>query len=300
MTPARLLHPPVRAYRGGITEPERWEDFQPRVGDVLVLTPAKSGTTWTQTMVAMLLHGTTDLPAPVTHLSPWFDANFFDRAETAARVAAQPGRRVIKTHTPAEGVPVWDGVKTIAVFRHPLEVMLSLKKHMQNYVGGADHDLLVAPDGGMNHWLADLDGEENDDRDGVARIVQHFEQAVLSDRLPDHLNLSYAAMLRDHLGAVTRIDAHLGTEHAPEFLAEVQAATSFGAMKANPAQFTPEAGTGMFKDDGAFFAGGQAGTWRASFSDAAVAAYDARFAELLPDPAHRAWIERGEGTVPGT
>ena len=49
---ATIIQPPLRSYRGSITTPQRWATWQPRQGDIVVCTPPKCGTTWTQTMVA--------------------------------------------------------------------------------------------------------------------------------------------------------------------------------------------------------------------------------------------------------
>ena len=65
MTTASELKPAARIYAGSMTVPSRWEHYHPRNGDVIVATPAKAGTTWTQAIVAMLLHQTTDLPRRV-------------------------------------------------------------------------------------------------------------------------------------------------------------------------------------------------------------------------------------------
>ena len=127
--PAEILKPANETYRGVITNPERWRTWQPRKGDILVCTPPKCGTTWTQTMTAMLLNGGPDLSGPVSVISPWVDVDFGEPQDVAAALAQQNGRRVVKTHTPADGFPVWDGVTVIAVYRHPLDVLFSLRKH---------------------------------------------------------------------------------------------------------------------------------------------------------------------------
>ena len=107
---ARILAPPLRTYRGHVTDPARWATWVPRQGDILVCTPPKCGTTWTQTILTMLAHGRTDLPDKVPVLSPWVDANLGVPAEQVeAALSAQAGRRVVKTHTPADGFPIWDG-----------------------------------------------------------------------------------------------------------------------------------------------------------------------------------------------
>ena len=146
---APVLAPAVRSYRGSITDPLRWATWIPRKGDILVCTPPKCGTTWTQTMLAMLVHGSSDLPEKVPVLSPWVDADLGVSAdEVAAALTAQKGRRVVKTHTPADGFPIWDGVTVIAVYRHPLDIFFSLRKHEANKrVVEPDHPMrLPIPD----------------------------------------------------------------------------------------------------------------------------------------------------------
>ena len=122
-SPASVLVPSLRSYRGFITDPDRWSSWRPRRGDVLVCSPPKCGTTWTQTIVAMLIHKETDLPEAVPVLSPWVDADLGIPAdEVAAALERQTRRRVVKTHTPADGFPIWQDVSVIAVYRHPLDV----------------------------------------------------------------------------------------------------------------------------------------------------------------------------------
>jgi hypothetical protein len=287
---------PARVYRGRITEPERWAGFAPRRGDVILATPAKSGTTWAQSMIAMLLHGSTRLPDVLGRVSPWIDANFSTEEEIAGLLARQSGRRVIKTHTPIDGWPVWEGVRLVAVFRHPLEVFLSIRKHLANSKLVETHPLLEEFDAALGFYLDAPFSAEDVDHDTLAVLVRHFEAAV-SGRWPDMLLLNYAAMSRDHAGTLARLDAYLATNATPELLDEIRRATGFGAMKARAADFAPEASKDIWRDTQGFFAGGRSGGWRESFTDAQVARYEARFAEVLPDATHRRWIETGLGNV---
>ena len=68
---ASVLDTPRSTYRGAITDPDRWGVWKPSHGDIIVCTPPKCGTTWTQTMAVMLLHGGPDLPEAVPVMSPW-------------------------------------------------------------------------------------------------------------------------------------------------------------------------------------------------------------------------------------
>lgn len=284
-------------YRGSITQPERWDAFEPRVGDVILATPAKSGTTWTQSMIAMLLKGTAHLPAPLGILSPWIESNFSSLAQDLDALADQPGRRVIKTHTPADGWPVWEGVDVVLVFRHPLEVFLSIRKHLRNSTVVDAHPLLEPIETALPHFLHRPFDPEDVDGDCLATIVEFLNRSVVSERLPRKLVLNYAGISRDHEGTVRKLDAFLGTRASPELMADITRATEFNAMKSRAKDFAPEANNALWHDDGQFFASGRSGAWTAEFTEEQIALYDACFAALLPDAGLRRWIETGLGNV---
>lgn len=60
----------LRRYRSVVADSARWEGFQFRDGDIVISTPPKCGTTWTQMLVALLVFGSPDLPRPLAELSP--------------------------------------------------------------------------------------------------------------------------------------------------------------------------------------------------------------------------------------
>ncbi|MEM9425761.1 MAG: sulfotransferase domain-containing protein [Pseudomonadota bacterium] len=297
MGAARKIRDAARTYRGSMTEPERWDSFHPRTGDVILVTPAKSGTTWTQSMIAMLLHGTTDLPDKLGVVSPWIDAGIAPHEDNLAALDRQKGRRVIKTHTPPDGWPVWDDVRVVSVFRHPLEVFLSIRKHIQNSKLTDEHPLLDPIDTSLPYYLDRRFSEDEVDRDGLPTIAWFFREVVLSERWTEKLVLNYAGIARDHLGTIRALDAFLDSQASDDLMHQIASATEFGAMKARATDFAPEASQDFWHDDAKFFASGRSGTWHSSFTDAQIELYNRRFAELLPDPAHRAWIETGQGDV---
>ncbi|MDP9405032.1 MAG: sulfotransferase domain-containing protein, partial [Actinomycetota bacterium] len=104
----------------------RWEGFTFREGDVVVSTRSKHGTTWVQTILLLLIHQQPELPAPLSTLSPWLDHLVEPRDAVVARLAAQPHRRVVKTHTPLDGVPLDPRVTYVVAARHPLDAAVSL------------------------------------------------------------------------------------------------------------------------------------------------------------------------------
>src|SRR5262245_66496104 len=104
-------------YRSAVDDNSHWSDFEPRRGDIFVCTPAKCGTTWTQTIIASLLWPDGDAPRAVFEISPWLEFEAYPIDEVLAQLAAQRHRRFIKTHTPADGIPVFRDAQYIFVGR---------------------------------------------------------------------------------------------------------------------------------------------------------------------------------------
>ena len=79
-----------------------------------------------QMICALLVFQTPRLPAPLGELSPGLDWQTVPREELFARLAAQPHRRIIKSHTPLDGIPADPRATYIVVARHPLDMAVSL------------------------------------------------------------------------------------------------------------------------------------------------------------------------------
>jgi hypothetical protein len=75
-----------------------WNDFSFR-DDIVIATYAKSGTTWTQQIVAQLLLGP-DPTLEVAEMSPWLDLRVPHKSVKLPMVEAQTHRRFLKTHLP--------------------------------------------------------------------------------------------------------------------------------------------------------------------------------------------------------
>src|SRR4051794_6100782 len=122
----------LRRYRSVVADSARWEGFEFRAGDIVISTPPKCGTTWMQTMCALLVFDGDDFGRPLSEISPWLDMQLAHVDEVRARLDSQEHRRIIKTHTPLDGVP-WDSrVTYIGVGRDPRDVAVSSGNHMRN------------------------------------------------------------------------------------------------------------------------------------------------------------------------
>jgi aryl sulfotransferase len=293
---APLIAPAERLYRGGVTCPERWATWVPNKGDILVCTPPKCGTTWTQTILAMLVHGGADLPARLPVLSPWVDADLgVPASEVAEALAAQKGRRVVKTHTPADGFPIWEGVTVIAVYRHPLDVFFSLRKHASNRSNVGEDEMFTWPvSRSIRDFVSNPADNEDFGKESLMKMAMHYENTVLSGRLPDLKVFHYSDMVRDGRRTVEALAAAAGIEASANVIETVTKATAFGAMKAKAVDFAPVGGTGFWKSDANFFDSASSRKWDGKLSEEEFALYRGRLEELIPDVRARDWLEHGD------
>lgn len=284
-----------KLYLGPLTDNRRWDHFQIRPDDVIVVTPPKSGTTWMQTIVALLLSGDPEVETELSVKMPWIDFRVREMPKVAARLAGMTHRRCVKSHTPMDGLPLDENAHYICVFRHPLDVHFSYRAHIRN-IPMAWFDLWYPeddPDGITFRRFLD-GGAEGFDADAVtlAHILRHYETAIaLTDR-PNVTLFHYADIKRDLAGTVERISALLGCAHPQPLLDQLIQAATFDHMKDNAERYAPSGGKGFFKSDTAFFSSGTNGKWKGQLSESEYAAYDAMMdAKLTPDA--RAWLEHG-------
>ncbi len=281
--------PPRKPYKGSITDTDRWNAVDLRAGDVFVCTPPKCGTTWTTSIVTMLCAGRTDIaPQELIH---WLDASFMPLDDVVEGLKAQNGRRCIKTHTPMDGIPWRADAHYITVYRHPVDMMLSLRKHLANEVSTSDdHPYLQDPDTALKEFATKKTDDYDDD--SLVSYLTHYRAAAQQPRPDNLLMLHYADMLAAPRANIEKIALHIGVSPDPALLDAVTKATSFGNMKANPDRFTPYADKGYWHDPQAFFHAGGTRKWEGKISDETFAIYAAQMADALP-PEDINWLENG-------
>ena len=289
----RPASPPSRRYGGKIADPSRWQSFEPRAGDVVVSTPPKSGTTWTQGILALLMSGDPGVDAALSRKAPWLDVTSAEQDALVAGLNAQSGRRQVKTHTPLDGIPYWPDLRYITVFRHPIDVHFSFRNHVANMRKPVLSDIFQPdPREGFAIFM------EGDHRDGASlvSIVDHFHSAIARRHAPNHLSLHYADMKRDLAWAVGHIADHLSIAHPPAVMSDLIAAARFDNMKANADRFALSAGEGFWRKDRGFFHSASSQKWQGILSEADMTAYRKRMSTLLR-PAEQSWLENGGGLL---
>ena len=109
-------------YQHHVLDSTRWEHYKPRVDDIIVATPYKSGTTWMQTIISYMIFQ--DLqPHDIDAFSPWLDRRIPPVEEVINQLESQKHRRCIKTHLPLDGLPYFPQAKYIVVGRDARDVL---------------------------------------------------------------------------------------------------------------------------------------------------------------------------------
>ncbi len=284
-----------KLYLGPLTDNRRREKFHARPDDVYVVTPPKCGTTWMQTIVALLFSGDPDVETGLSVKMPWVNIRIRKMDEVAAQLEAMPHRRSVKSHTPLDGVPYRDDGQYLLVYRHPLDAHFSYRKHVRNipvkgfelfYPEDEDTEVIFRRfmDGGI----------EGNDMDAMplAHIIHHYKAALERADHPNVTLFHYADMSRDLAGTMANVARLLGISHPPDAMSHLVQAATFDNMKAHAERYAPSGGKGFMKSDSDFFHSATSGKWEGKLTNAQMDAYDAAMDAAL-DPADRGWLESG-------
>ncbi len=290
-----MLEPQTR-YEGTITNSSRWDHYVPRTGDVIVSTPPKSGTTWTQAIVALLFSGDPNVDVNPSHNAPWFDNKMTEVSELVTRLESQPGRRQVKTHTPLDGVPIWDEVSYITVYRHPIDVHFSSRKHVANYRPEIADFLGITeekfPSDPRESFQMFIQGDDLD-HGSLKTIAAHYLRSLEFDDRKNFLRLHYADMKRNLAGQMSRVAAHIGISHSKTTMQQLAKAATFENMKANSSRFTLAAGQEFWHSDRDFFDSATSNKWEGVLTEDDLSNYEEAISEYL-SPEQRSWLEWGQ------
>lgn len=277
-------------YQSAEEDSDRWNRFPFREGDVVVSTRSKSGTTWMQQICLSLVHGSAALTAPLGELSPWVDWMVEPEGDLFARLEAQPGRRVLKTHTPLDGVVLDQRATYVVVVRDPLDMAVSLYHQGNNLdreriaqLTGQVSATTPSPLEPLHEWLVRWtmsDADPRESMDSLPGVVHHVCDAWSRRDDERVLLVRYEALVADLEGQMRwladRLDAHPDPAAWPSL---VEGAT-FRGMRAVAAARTPDP-QGVLKDPVAFFRRGTPGAGREVLDAAQVAAYEQRVHDLV-------------------
>ena len=291
-------------YRSGLTDSSRWDGLVLRPDDIVISTPSKCGTTWLQMICALLVFGG-KLPDSLTGLSPWLDMRARPVDEVLAQLDAQRHRRIIKTHTPLDGLPRAEGVTYLVCGRDPREVAVSMVRHLDNL----DEERITAllgqrpePRSGAEppplrervlDWIRD-DRPPQENLSSLSGTVWHLADAWRRRDERGIVLLHYAELVADRAAVMRALADRLGIDVAPGEWAAMSAAASLDGMRERADAVAPDENLGLIKDHRSFFRGDSAATWRALMGPEDRAIYEARIQALCgPDEEFVGWLRAG-------
>ena len=254
-----------------------------------------------QMICALLVHQRTDLPAPLAELSPWLDWLVVPQEQVLAELAAQPHRRVVKTHTPLDGLPLDDRVTYVVVARHPLDAAVSLWHQGDNLDRARVRELTGAPEPAgpararlpLQDWLRSWIAQEADPRerlDSLPGVLHHLSDAWSRRDAPNVVLVHYDDLQADLDGEMRRLAGRLQVDVPEARWSELVEAAGFEAMRRGAEQLAPDR-QGVLKDRASFFRRGRSGAAREVLDASDLARYAERSAALAP-PDLLAWLHR--------
>lgn len=286
---------PTRIVQNHHLDSTNWDGLALREGDVIVSNWAKSGTTWVQQIVCQLVHdGRAD--AELLNHSLWPEWQSIPGEDARKWAGSMEGRRLFKSHLPADAIPLAACARYIYVARDPRDVAWSLHAHHMNlsdgfYAGVNGSPKLVGPafprpDPDIRAYYrtwVEHDGApywpywshvQNwwDVRDLPNVMLIHF----------DDLKAGPEAMMR-------AVADFIGVEVDPGTWPHIVDHCSFAWMKAHAATLVSST---AFDDVGKFVNSGNNGRWREMLTPGEIAMADDAAARNLSEDC-RAWLMRG-------
>lgn len=296
----------TREYVNAFMDSRRWDSFEPRDGDIIVCTPYKSGTTWTQMICALLVFKSTKLPRALGDISPWFDMRMAPVEEVNAQFRAQTHRRIIKTHTALDGLPYFDNVTYLFCGRSPRDTYVSMQNHGKNQNIPHLMSLLVAqgitpppppelPDDVNERfrlWLTKPAFPWEEDGYPYWSVFAHTKTFWEFRHLNNIHLLHYADLKADLAGQMKRIAKLLEIEIEDALWPSLIKAASFDSMKENADNVAPDTTHQAWQSNAAFFHKGVNEQWREVLDERSIELYETVLAERAPGELGR-WMEQG-------
>ena len=291
-------------YDEGLTDSRRWDGFELRPGDIVISTPSKCGTTWLQMICALLVFQTPHLPDPLTRLSPWLDMRLRPREEVHELLRRQQHRRVIKTHTPLDGLPWSPEVTYVVAGRDPRDVAVSMEHHRSNLDGQVIEQALAAvatgddtapqpprarPATRRERLLEWVEGG------GLQGLVWHLQTAWERSGHDNLVLMHYTDMSEDPPGRMKELADRLQINVPAAAWPDLVEAASFAGMRRQARRVVPDEQMGLFRDHQRFFRSGTVGQWRENFDEELHHRYESALHRLVPDPPMAHWLHHGTG-----
>ena len=298
---------PARILRDYLSSSLVWKDFMAQggfvPGDIVVADPFKAGTTWTQRILQQILDNGEEREASLSATSPWLDSSWGDHPKMLAMLREQRDagqRRVIKSHVPADALPIAAEARYLFVGRNGKDLGVSFHNYLKQFSPETmaainrihtertgDTTPLVIPDSMQeffDRWLSTGGYGCCDLFDVVRSWWQHKDE-------PNVLLVHYRRLKEDLRGQIVRIAAFIDVDPAQLRIDRIEEHCGFGYMRARAEQMAPFGGAHM-NDPKAFFHKGPARDFRGELTPAQIERFDRMALEKLGADCAR-WLETG-------
>lgn len=298
----------TRTYVTPIFDSTRWDRFTLRPGDIIVCTPVKSGTTWTQMLCALLVHQSPTFPHPLNELTRWLERNREPLPETLASYEAQTHRRIIKTHTPIDGIPHDPTVSYVFCGRDPRDVFFSMRDHIEN--GSEETQKDVRRRAGLPEdfefpsdpnelfpiWLTTPYAEGLEDGFPMGSVLSQTSGYWRYRQLPNLLFLHYADLSADLDAEMRRLADFLAVPVDEARWPSLREAASFSAMRERADELAPGGHFAEWRSNRDFFRAARRGGWQDKLSAENQALYERVATERLGKRL-KSWLEGGRAAA---
>jgi len=297
-----------KRYCTWLIDSDRWRAFRPRPDDIIVATYPKSGTTWIQRILSMLIFRSEE-PVALDRIFPWWEVNRRPIEAVVDDLEAQRHRRSVKTHVPFDGVPRFDAVKYIHVARDGRDVCMSYHNHCTGFlsealermdaVGLAEPTLRrpyprvdLDPAIHFHHWLtAGAIPGENDGTPYLSYFA--YEKTFWDARIENNLLfVHYEDLQTDMIGEMRRIADFLKIEIPDADLSRMADSASFESMRKDAAVLIPEMAKNFEGGALRLVNKGQSGRWRGVYDEADVELFENKLRSAVPD-SYADWLLAG-------
>ena len=230
------------------------KEFVVKDGDVFVVTYPRSGTTWTEQMVHLLVNKGEQGEQRLTDAVPWLETLPQRPNGMLEFLKTMPPRRLFTSHLPYPLMPSLKNTtaKIVYVARNPKDVATSTYFHNQSKLGyegpwEEHYQLFLNDDVGFGPYFE--------------HVLPWWQASQKDERI---LFLKYEDMKHDHAGNVAKLASFLHLEIDSQLINTVVALSSFKSMTSNETtnfDWIPQRA-----DVPKHFRKGDIGDWRNHFS----------------------------------
>lgn len=296
-----------KIYVDFLSDSRIWTRFIQEVGftprDIVIVDPFKAGTTFTQRIIDQILHNGEESEESLSDKSPWLDSswgNYDFMLQTLNAQKKNNARRMIKSHLPADYVPIDSTVKYIFVGRNGKDLICSFHNYLYNFNAetvakintlyhafSGKEDTMLIPETSAAFFDLFL----NTQGKGLCELFQLTKSWWQHKEKANILLVHYSQLIHDFENEVKRIAKFINVDANSLNLEKIKQNCSFVYMKEHANQFVPFNGQHM-TDAKAFFHQGPERDSQKTINAEKVEAFDKIALESMGYTcAH--WLETG-------